>query len=562
MCPASRLTGGQLVGIALQRAGVHTVFTLAGDHVLPVLDVMDDMGFRFVDTRHEQAAVHMADAWGRITGGPGVAMYTTPGFANAVPGLSNAMHTESPLLSISGSAPLPELGRGAMQEIDQVGMALPTTKASWMVTDIRRVPQMIAQALRVAYSGRRGPVHLTVPIDVQEQSVAEDEVSFHDLGNPGAPAPGDRELVEQAIALLRNAERPLIIAGTAAAYSDSGEALRRLAEATRIPVMTEGEARGLLSDDHPNSAGFFDNGLNRAARLSGSADAVLLLGKKQDIILGYAMPPTIGPDAALVQVDPAAEEIGRNRPPAVGIQGDVAEVVEQMTAEASRHAWPEPAWADELRAERDAQREWLESLAADEVPMHAMRVHKALESFLRPDDILVFDGGDYCHFGRAFHPARSPRSWLYVSSLGMLGIGVPTALAAKAAHPDRRVFLLTGDGGFGFNAMEYDTAVRHGLDFVGILGNDAAWGIDRQIQIGVYGKPVATDLLPARYDRMVAALGGYGEHVERPDELSGAIERALSSGLPALIDVAVQRAISPRAEAAVARWKSGTILPF
>ena len=164
-----RLTGGHLVGMALRRAGVDTVFTLAGDHVLPTLDVMDDMDFRFVDTRHEQGAVHMADAWGRITGGPGVAMYTTPGFANAIPGLSNAMHTESPLLSISGSAPLPELGRGAMQEIDQVGMATPTTKGAWMVSDIRRIPQMIAQALRVAYAGRRGPVHLTIPIDVQEQ---------------------------------------------------------------------------------------------------------------------------------------------------------------------------------------------------------------------------------------------------------------------------------------------------------------------------------------------------------------------------------------------------------
>jgi acetolactate synthase-1/2/3 large subunit len=442
-------------------------------------------------------------------------------------------------------------------------MALPTTKDAWMVSDIRRIPQMVAQALRVAYAGRRGPVHLTIPIDVQEQTVAEDEVSFHESAALGAPqTPGDRSLVEDAVALLRKATRPLIIAGTAAAYSDSGEALRRLAETTRIPVMTEGGARGLLPDDHPNSAGFFDNGLNRAARLSGSADAVLLLGKTQDIILGYAMPPTIGPDAALVQVDPSQEEIGRNRPPAIGIAGDVASVVDQLATEASRHTWPRLAWAEELQAERDAQREWLETLAADEVPMHAMRVHKVLESFLRPDDILVFDGGDYCHFGRAFHPARSPRSWLYVSSLGMLGVGVPMALAARVAHPDRRVFLLTGDGGFGFNAMEYDTAVRHGLDIVGILGNDSAWGIDRQIQLGVYGKPVATDLLPSRYDRMVAALGGYGEHVDRPDELPGAIDRALSSGLPALIDVAVQRAISPRAQAAVARWKSGAILPF
>jgi acetolactate synthase-1/2/3 large subunit len=549
--------------MALRREGVDTIFTLAGDHVLPLLDVMSDAGFRFIDTRHEQGAVHMADAWGRITGGPGVAMYTTPGFANAIPGLSNALHTESPLLSISGSAPLPELGRGAMQEIDQVGMAQPATKASWMVNDVRRIPQMVSQALRVAYAGRRGPVHLTIPIDLQEQTVSEDDVSFQGAGFKGArPAPGDQGLIEEAVAVLRTATRPLIIAGTAAAYSDFGEALQRLAETTRIPLMTEGDARGLLPDDHPNSAGFFDNGLNRAARLSGNADAVLLLGKKQDIILGYAMPPTIGQDAALVQVDPSAEEIGRNRSATVGIVGDVATVVDQLATEASRHSWTEPVWAAELQAEREAQRQWLETLATDEVPMHAMKVHKVLESFLRPDDCLVFDGGDYCHFGRAFHPARLPRRWFYVSPLGMLGIGLPTALAAKVAHPNRRVFLLTGDGGFGFNGMEYDTAVRHGLNVVGILGNDAAWGIDRQIQLGVYGKPVATDLLPARYDRMVAGLGGYGEHVEQPGELAGAIERALSSGLPALLNVTVQRAISPRAEAAVARWKSRSIQPF
>jgi acetolactate synthase-1/2/3 large subunit len=289
---------------------------------------------------------------------------------------------------------------------------------------------------------------------------------------------------------------------------------------------------------------------------------VLLLGKKQDIILGYAMPPTISEKAELIQVDPSAEEIGRNRTPTIGIVGDVATVTAQLAAEAARHTWTEPGWTAELRAEREAQGEWLETLAVDESPMHAMKVHKVLESFLRPDDCLVFDGGDFCHFGRAFHPALLPKRWFYVSPLGMLGTGLPTALAAKLAHPDRRVFLLTGDGGFGFNAMEFDTAVRHNLPIIGILGNDAAWGIDRQIQLGVYGKPVATDLLPTRYDQVVSGLGGYGEYVESPDELPGAIERALSSGLPALLNVMVQRAISPRAEAAVARWRSRIIQPF
>ena len=176
MASFGTVTGSDLIATSLEIEGVDTVFTLAGDHILPTLDCMSDRGFRFIDTRHEQAAAHMADAWGRITGRPGVAMYTTPGFANAMPGLANAMHSGSPLLSISGSAELHELGRGAMQEIDQVGMARPVTKSAWMVTDARRIPDMIATALRVAYEGRRGPVHLTIPVDIQQQEVGEAEV--------------------------------------------------------------------------------------------------------------------------------------------------------------------------------------------------------------------------------------------------------------------------------------------------------------------------------------------------------------------------------------------------
>ena len=561
---SAKITGSQLIGRALQLEGVQNIFTLAGDHVLPVLDAMSDMDFRFIDTRHEQAAVHMADAWGRITGRPGVAMYTTPGFANAVPGLANAFHSESPVLSISGSAPLIELGRGAMQEIDQIGMATPVTKGAWMVTDPRRIPDMIAQALRVAYGGRRGPVHLTIPVDVQESMVSEDEVTFFEPHQyrSGGQTLADSDQVQEAVQLLKSASRPLIIAGSAAAYSDSGDALSRFIEATRLPLMTEGDARGLVSDDHPYCKGFYDAGLNRAAKLLRRADVVLLLGKRQDVIIGYTMPPTVSPEAKLIQVDPSPQEIGRNRGVSVGIAGDVEAVLHQLTDEAANHTWTELDWLQELQAELDAQQESLDSLAVAEVPMHAMRVHKTLQPFLRPDDFLIFDGGDFCHFARAFLPALSPKSWWYVSPLGMLGPALPTALAAKLAHPDRRAIVLTGDGSFGFNAMEFDTALRHNLPVVVILGNDAAWGIDRQIQLAVYGKPVATDLLPVRYDQVVAGLGGYGEYVERPEDLPGAIERALEAGRPALLNVQVQRAISPRAEAAINRWKSEVLQPF
>lgn len=558
------VTGSHLIARALRNEGVSTVFTLAGDHILPVLDVMADQDFRFIDTRHEQAAVHMADAWGRITGQPGVAMYTTPGFANAVPGLASASHSESPLLSISGSAELSELGRGAMQEIDQVGMAAPTTKGAWMVTDARRIPDMMAHALRVAYSGRRGPVHLTIPVDVQQQEVSEDQVTFYQPSEYRSTAPGiapDGE-VKAAIEVLRSAERPLIIVGSAGAYSESGPALEELIETTRVPLMTEGDARGMVSDAHSYCYGFFDSGLNRAARLVRQADVVVLMGRKQDLIVGYAMAPTISADARVIQIDPSAAEIGRNRGVAVGIVGDIGAVARQMASEAAKYTWKDLPWLQQLEYERAAQDEHLESLATPEAPMHAMAVYSAVRPHLSHEDFLVFDGGDFCHFGRAYLPALAPKRWWYLPPLGMLGSALPTAMAAKAAYPERRVFMFTGDGAFGFNGMEFDTAVRHNLAIVGIMGNDSAWGIDRQIQLGVYGKTVATDLLPSRYDQVVKGLGGHGERIENIEELPSAIERAINLGRPALLNVQVKRAISPRAEAAIARWKSHAPLPM
>ena len=556
----ARIKGSQMVCKALKLEGVRNIFTLAGDHILPVLDVMADQDFRIIDTRHEQAAVHMADGWGRITEQPGVCMYTTPGFANAIPGLANAMHTESPVISIAGSADLRDLGRGAQQEIDQVGMAAPTTKGSFLVHDVHRIPEFIARAMRLAFSGRRGPVHLTIPIDLQEQSVDEDEVVFYkpDEYRPKESMLADPALVRQAIALLRQARKPLVIAGSAAGYTLSGEPLQRFIETTRLPVLTEEQSRGLISDDNPYAFGFFERGLNRVAAKVRDADVVVLLGRKQDFTIGFCRPPNVAADARIIQIDPSPLEIGRNRGVAVGVVGDVASVLDQMTREAADHTWKDLPWLEELRAVRAAQAEWAENLARPETPMHAMFVHKTLKSILRPDDCLVFDGGDFCHFGRSYLPALKPKRWFYHSSLGMLGSSLPTALAAKLAYPESRVIVLTGDGAFGFNAMEFDTAVRHKLNIVAILGNDSAWGIDRQIQLGLYGRPVATELRQARYEQMVQGLGGYGEFVERPEDLEHALQRALASGRPALLNVVVQRAISPRAEAAIARRKAAT----
>jgi len=348
----------------------------------------------------------------------------------------------------------------------------------------------------------------------------------------------------------------LLIAGSAAGYTLTGDAMRRFVETTRLPIVTEEQSRGLIADDHPCAFGFFERGLNRAAAKLRDADVVVLLGRKQDFTIGFCRPPNVAANAKIIQIDPSPLEIGRNRGVAVGMVGDVASVLEQMTEEAANYQWKDLDWLAELRAVRSAQSEWAENLTGRTTPMHALFVHKTLNSVLRPDDCLIFDGGDFCHFGRSYLPALKPKRWLNVSSLGMLGSSLPSALAAKVAYPDSRVFMLSGDGAFGFNAMEFDTAVRHQLNIVAIIGNDSAWGIDRQIQLGLYGRAVATDLLQTRYDQVVEGLGGHGEFVERGEDLEPALQRALACGKPALLNVAVERAISPRAEAAIGRRKA------
>lgn len=553
------ITGSHLIARALEREGVRTVFTLAGDHILPVLDVMEDFDFQFIDGRHEQAVVHMADAWARINNQIGVCMVTTPGHANALPGLVHAMATEAPVLNISGSDKLSNYDRGMMQEIDQVGMAKATSKAAWLVRDADRLPEYISMAIRTALSGRRGPVHLTIPIDVQEAVVEEESVHFPDpaTSRRSGPSVADPEQVRRAVQLLYRSQRPMVVASNPAGYEDAGsESLQRFLELTRIPLFTEGAARGIVADDHPYCCGFFDLGLNRAAGMLRDADVVLMLGKKFDYSIGYALPPVMTADATVIQVDPAPEQIGRNRNAAVGIVGDVAGVVDQLAEEASSYNWPERPWLRSLRAQLGEQAEWAERVADPGPPMHPLFVFKVLEGVLRPDDVLVFDGGDFCHFAKLYLPARA-RNWWSLPDLGMLGSAMPTAIAAKASRPNARVVLITGDGSFGFNGMEFDTAVRHGLDIVTVLGNDSAWGIDRQIQVAAYGRAVATDLLPSRYDLVAEGLGGHGEFVQRPDELLPALERAFAAGRPALVNVLTRRVSSPRGERAIARRKAG-----
>ena len=551
----AKVSGSQLIARALRAEGVDTIFSIAGDHFLPLLDVLVDEPIRLVDTRHEQGAVHMADAWARIKGRAGVVMSTTPGHANAIPGLANAIHSEAPIVNITGSAESTNLGRGAMQEFDQVGVAAPVTKGAWQVPSAARIPEYIALAFRTAMNGRRGPVHLTIPVDLQVEEVDEAVAQRYALTEHGSPRPvgGDAAQVRLAVDLLRNAQRPMILAGTGAGATATAGELTRLVETTRIPVFTIDSARGLVPDSHPYCVGFGYLPLNKAVQRVREADVVLELGQRLDYTWGYGGSPPFARDVKHIYVDPAPAQIGRGRSVAIGVAGDVGPVVTQLADEAAKHSWRKSDWVDSLKATRRAHQEELAELSGLKSPMHPMFVSETLRRFIDGDTCTVFDGGDYCHFFRASFACDQPGRWLYVSSFGMIGVGVPYALGAQVALPDKRVVLVVGDGSFGFNGFEIDTAVRHGLNVVMVLGNNSMWGIDWQIQKGLYGRPVITDLLPTRYDLVAQGLGGHGELVESAALLEPALKRAFASNKPALVNVMVDRVISPVAEAAISR---------
>ena len=557
----ARLTGGHLFIRCLKQEGIEKVFTIVGDTILPLVDAAADEGIEFIDTRHEGAALHMADGYARITGKPAVGIFTGgPGFSNAISALPAIYTSESPVVFVAGCAELPEKGMAAFQEIDQVSMAAPVTKGSWLIHDKKRIPEYVATAFRTATSGRPGPVHLTLPIDLQDAEIGEDELpqflpqEYRPTGRPQ----GDPTLIEEAATLLRGARRPVIIAGNPARYSVAPDQLEKLAETTGIPVFTVEQARGLLDDEHPLCFGYADGALNPTARRFREADVVVLLGKRLDHRYRYG--GVFSDDAKLVQVDASPAEIGRNRGVAVGIQGDLGAVVEQLTSALSASAGvgeSKSAWVDLLRQDRNAWDEELRGKATGESPMHPLDVYTGLEKHIDEDSVIIFDGGDYVQWGRAYMKARKPGHFMRLGPLSHLGAGIPYGMAAKLANPNSKVLVFIGDGAFGFYTMEYDTCIRHNLPITTVLGNDATWGIDKTFQVAYYGRAVGTDLRHIRYDQVVEAIGGYTEHVEEPCEVSDAVGRALASGRPSLVDISVRSGASPLATAMIARRTGG-----
>ena len=529
-------TGGQLVARMLKKEGVRHIFTLCGLHVAPIYAGCVEEGIQVIDMRHEQAAAHAADAYARMTKGIGVAVVTAgPGVTDALTGVANAYAASSPLLLLGGAAPIFNQSRGSLQEMEQVDLFHRISKWSDRVPSPELVPSYLSKAARVALSGRPGPVFLELAWDVLCNGIDEESARLPEKYRTDALIYPDPRKVDEAMALLAAAERPAVIAGSSVYWDGAWDELRRFSETAQLPVFLNGAGRGCLPAEHPL---FFQHARKEALS---AADVVFVIGTPFDFRLNYGAEPTFGPHSKIVQVDIDPVEIGRNRPVEVGIVANTLAALKSFASAAPKAA--RPTYLSSLReAEKKkavAMEEWIRSDAA---PIHHFRLAREMSQVAYSagqDPMFVADGGNWVSLAAKVIELRRPGRWLDPGPLGCLGVGAPFAIAAKLLHPERPIWVVQGDGSFGLNGMDFETALRFKLPVLCVVGNDAAWGQIRLPQVQMFGedKSPGTLLAPTRYDQIVQAFGGYGELVTEPAKIRPALERALQSNTVACVNV-------------------------
>jgi acetolactate synthase I/II/III large subunit len=530
--PTTQRHGGRLIAQRLRAHGVSKLFTLSGGHLFSIYDGCRAEGIELIDVRHEQSAAFAAEGWAKVTRTIGVCALTAgPGVTNGMSAIASASQNQSPLLVLGGRAPQFRWGQGSLQEIDHLPFVRPLTKFAATARDAAEIPGLVDEAIRAALSPRSGPAFVDVPLDVVFSEA--DAPAPESSARPRALA-ADARAIDRAAALLRDAERPAIMAGTGLYWGHGEDALRALAQELRIPVFLNGLARGCVAADHEL---FFSRA--RSAGLGG-ADVALVIGVPLDFRLGFGA--TFAPDAEIVVIDVSEPERDHPRPVAAELYSSLPNTLEALRAAATLHddvasqreRWIESLWAaeDERRTAELAERE------DSRAPLHPMRLYAELEEVLDRDAIIVGDGGDFVSYAGRVVDSYLPGCWLDPGPFGCLGSGPGYAIAAKLARPDRQVVLLLGDGAFGFAGLEFDTMARHGIPVVAVMGNNGIWGLEKHPMELLYGYSVAADLRPGtRYDEVVRALGCHGELVSEPAELRPALERALQSGKPALVNV-------------------------
>jgi acetolactate synthase-1/2/3 large subunit len=532
------IRGDQIIAQCFKNEGVDTFFFMMGGPTSGTAGASLDLGMQGIYVRHEQAAAMMAHAYARVTGKPGICITPSgPGTANAVTGLANAWADAAPIVAIGGSAPMRATTLDSFQEMDQVAMMKPVVKAAYRVDIASRIPEYVSLAFREAMDGKKGPVYLDLPGDILSAKVDEEKLYWPTNYRVDARPAGDPALVKRAIDLLAKAQRPLLVTGSGILWSGATAELRQFVDATGIPFFTTPQGRGVVPEDHPRA---FPAARSMAFR---EADVVLVIGARANSMLSFLRAPRFSPDAKFINVNLDGKEIGHNRGVEVGIVGDAKLVLQQLTAEAAGkiNGKQETAWVAQLAAkQRSNEERSAELLHSSKVPIHPLRLCREVREIISRDTIIVVDGHEILNFGRQSIPVYEPGTSLNAGPHGCMGIGIPFGIGAKAARPDKPVLVLSGDGAFGWNGMEMDTAIRHKLNIVVVVSNNGGFTSKQtgRMSAGNIGPAnIGRDLGYQRYDKMVEALGGYGEFVEKPDDIRAAIERAFASGKPALVNV-------------------------
>jgi len=547
----AEISGADALVRCLIEEGVRYVFGIPGDQTNPITDAIHrfgrEAGLDFVMTRHEQAAAHMADAWARVTGEPGVCLGTVgPGVADLVPGVYPAWADSVPMVVLGAQNQTwriyPE--HGSMQSLDQIGLMTPITKWRALVADVRRMPELVQRAFREVTSGRPAPVYLDLPADVLCQRF---EAGQHPILPPEryratTPPTADPDLVERAAEMLAEAKWPLIHAGGGVLRAGAWRELVELAEHLSAPVTTSVGARGAIPEDHPLCLIPSSYG---ALGAQATADVVLLVGGRLGDLDFWGRPPAWGEvgEQRWIQIDIAPENIGLNRPVDLALVGDAKATLRALLEAVKERTGPRPE-NPQMADARAAQEAWLgqfeEGARSNAVPIHPLRLVREVRAFFPRQAICAVDGGTTTVWAFYLNRVYEPRSFLWAADSGHLGTGLPYAIGAKLARPDLPVYLITGDGSFGFNAMELETARRVGAPIVVIIANDRAWGMIKGSQkLLLEERYIGVDFTDARYDRLAEALGCYGERVTEPGQIRPALERAVESGLPAVLDVLV-----------------------
>jgi acetolactate synthase I/II/III large subunit len=528
--------GGRLVAHALRAHGVSKLFTLSGGHLFSIYDGCRAEGIDVVDVRHEQTAAFAAEGWAKVTRTPGVCALTAgPGVTNGMSAIASASENRSPMLVLGGRAPAFRWGQGSLQEIDHLPFVRPLVKSAATATATDEIPGLIDAALSAAVTPRSGPAFVDFPLDVVfGETGAPGEVS--PLPEPWEETGADEAEIERAAALLRSAERPVIMAGTGLYWGRGEGRLQALAEALRIPVFLNGLGRGCLPADHEL---FFSRA--RSVGLS-QADVALVIGVPLDFRLGFGA--AFAPEAEVIMIDGAAPERRPPRTVSASLYGALPATLAGLVQAAQsgsggEHLTQRQEWISMLRATEDERRAGeANDLADPRAPLHPMRIYGELAELLDRDAIVIGDGGDFVSFAGRFVDSHRPGCWLDPGPFGCLGSGPGYALAAKLAHPERQVVLLLGDGAFGFSGMEFDTLSRHGVAVVAVIANNGIWALEKHPMEAIYGYSVAADLRPqTRYDQVATALGAHGELVAEPEQLRPALERAFAASGPTVVNV-------------------------